>query len=99
MTLVFWTISNIIGSLIGSAINIDLQLFHFALTALFIYMIVVQLKDEFHHRHPGLIGFLAAFFMVLTKSTSGLVLSTLAASFIGFAVEATIRSLIQRAAG
>lgn len=91
MTLVFWTISNIIGSLIGSAINIDLTIVHFALTALFIYMIVVQLKNGLIIVICILSGFLAAFFMVLTKSTLGLVLSTLAASFIGFAVEATIR--------
>ena len=91
MTLIFWTISNIIGSLIGSAINIDLTIVHFALTALFLYMIVVQLKNGLIIVICILSGFLAAFFMVLTKSTLGLVLSTLTASFIGFLVEATIR--------
>lgn len=90
-TLIFWTISNLIGSLIGSAINIDLTIVHFALTALFLYMIVMQLKNGLIIVICILSGFLAAFFMVLTKSTLGLVISTLVASFIGFMIEVTIR--------
>lgn len=91
MTLVFWTISNLIGSLIGSAIHIDLTIVHFALTALFLYMIVVQLKNGLIILICILSGFLAAYFMVLTKSTLGLVISTIVASFIGFMAEASIR--------
>lgn len=90
-TLLFWTVSNLIGSLIGSAINIDLTIVHFALTALFLYMIVMQSKNGLIIVICVLSGFLAAFFMVLTKSTLGLVISTVVASFIGFTVEATIR--------
>ncbi|KRM53856.1 AzlC family protein [Lentilactobacillus kefiri DSM 20587 = JCM 5818] len=96
MTLAFWTVSNLIGSLIGSAINIDLTIVHFALTALFLYMIVMQLKNGLIIVICILSGFLAAFFMVITKSTLGLVLSTLTASFIGFMAEATIRKFNQR---
>ncbi len=44
-SLLFWTISNIIGSLVGSALKIDLTVVHFALTALFLYMIIMRLKN------------------------------------------------------
>ncbi len=91
MTLAFWTVSNIIGSVIGSAINIDLSIVHFALTALFLYMIVMQLKNGLLIVICILSGFLAVFFLVVTKSTLGLVISTLLASFIGFMIEASIR--------
>ncbi|WP_283680221.1 AzlC family ABC transporter permease [Lentilactobacillus sp. Marseille-Q4993] len=90
-TLAFWTVSNIIGSVIGSAIKIDLTVVHFALTALFLYMIVMQLKNGLIMLICVISAFLAAYFMVLTKSTLGLVISTLIASFIGFSIEALIR--------
>lgn len=92
-TLLFWTVSNLIGSLIGSAIQIDLTVVHFALTALFLYMIVMQLKNGLLLVICVVAGVLAAYFMVLTKSTLGLVISTLVASFIGFMIEAAIRKV------
>ncbi|WP_125007906.1 AzlC family ABC transporter permease [Lentilactobacillus kosonis] len=91
-TLAFWTVSNIIGSIIGSAVSINLTVVHFALTALFLYMIVMQLKNGLIIFICIVSGFLAAVCMVITKSTLGLVISTLIASFVGFALEATIRS-------
>lgn len=90
-TLLFWAVSNIIGSLIGNAIHIDLTVVHFALTALFLYMIVMQLKEWLLIVICILSGFLAVFFLVLTKSTLGLVISTIVSSLIGFAIEAQIR--------
>ena len=86
-SLLFWAVSNIIGSLVGSALKIDLTVVHFALTALFLYMIIMQVKS----RLTILVGIIAAafavLFLVLTKSTLGLVISTLISSFIGFALE------------
>lgn len=90
-TLLFWTVSNIIGSVIGSSISIDLTVVHFALTALFIYMIIMQLKEKLLFLICLLAGVLAVFFLMITKSTLGLVISTLVASFIGFLIENTIR--------
>lgn len=90
-TLFFWTVSNIVGSLIGDAIHIDLTVVHFALTALFLYMIVMQLKEWLLIFICILSAFLAVFFLVLTKSTLGLVISTIVSSLIGFAIEAQIR--------
>lgn len=45
-SLLFWAVSNVIGSLIGSALKIDLSIVNFALTALFLYMIVMQIKNR-----------------------------------------------------
>ncbi len=91
VTLLIWTISNVIGSLIGSAIHIDLTVVHFALTALFLYMIVVQLKNRLLLSISVLAGIVAVIFMAITKSTLGLVISTIIASLTGFAIEASLR--------
>jgi 4-azaleucine resistance transporter AzlC len=86
-SLLFWTVSNMIGSLIGSVIHINLTVVDFALTALFIYMIVMQVKSRLSLVICIFSGVLAAVCMVVTKSTLGLVASTLIASFAGFMIE------------
>ncbi|NLR17936.1 branched-chain amino acid ABC transporter permease [Lactobacillus sp. LC28-10] len=91
-SLLFWTVSNIIGSLVGSALKIDLTVVHFALTALFLYMIIMQVKNRLTIFVGLIAAALAVFFLVLTKSTLGLVISTLISSFIGFALEHYLRS-------
>ncbi|WP_246147623.1 AzlC family ABC transporter permease [Secundilactobacillus folii] len=86
-SLLFWTVSNLVGSLIGSALKIDLTVVHFALTALFLYMIIMQVKNRLTILISVVAALLAVFFLVLTKSTLGLVIATLISSFIGFALE------------
>ncbi len=90
-SLLFWTVSNLVGSLIGSALKIDLTVVHFALTALFLYMIIMQVKNRLTILVGLIAAALAVFFLVLTKSTLGLVISTLISSFIGFALEHYLR--------
>ncbi|NLR12192.1 branched-chain amino acid ABC transporter permease [Lactobacillus sp. ZJLC3-7] len=90
-SLLFWAASNVVGSLIGSALKIDLSIVNFALTALFLYMIVMQIKNRLTIVICLISGVLAAVCMMLTKSTLGLVISTIIASLIGFALEATLR--------
>ncbi|KAF0395016.1 branched-chain amino acid ABC transporter permease [Pediococcus pentosaceus] len=86
-SLLFWTVSNIVGSLIGSVLSINLTVVDFALTALFIYMIVMQIKSRLSLLICIFSGALAAVCMIITKSTLGLVASTLIASFTGFLIE------------
>ncbi len=74
-SLLFWAVSNVIGSLIGSALKIDLNVVQFALTALFIYMVVMQIKERLTIVIAILAGVLAVVFLTLTKSTIGLVIS------------------------
>lgn len=86
-SLLFWTVSNIIGSLIGSALTINLSVVDFALTALFIYMAIMQTKSRLTILVCALSGVLTISFLVWMKSTLGLVVATLLASFAGYFVE------------
>lgn len=86
-SLAFWTVANMIGSLIGSLITINLEIVDYALTALFIYMVVMQFKNKLTVLISLISGVAAIFFMSLFKSTMGLVAATLMASLIGFAIE------------
>lgn len=90
-SLASWALSNLIGSLIGSALTIDLEIVDFALTALFLYMIVMQVRNRLTLIISLLSAGLAAWFLVMTKSTIGLIFSTLVASLIGFLIEATVK--------
>ena len=73
-SLLFWTLSNLVGSLIGNVITIDLAIVDYALTALFLYMIMMQIKNK----------------LTILKSTMGLVVATLIASLAGFIIEDTL---------
>jgi len=86
-SLLFWTVSNIIGSLIGSALTINLSVVDFAFTALFIYMAIMQTKSRLTILVCALSGVLTIFFLVLMKSTLGLVVATLLASLTGYFIE------------
>ncbi|WP_455390075.1 AzlC family ABC transporter permease [Lactiplantibacillus pentosus] len=86
-SLLFWTVSNIVGSLIGSALTINLQVVDFALTALFIYMAIMQTKSRLIILVAISSGVLTIGFLVLMKSTLGLVVSTLLASLTGYFIE------------
>ncbi|CAJ1180222.1 hypothetical protein FS150101_NMOIFPPK_00352 [Fructilactobacillus sanfranciscensis] len=90
-SLFFWAMSNVVGSLLGTAIHIDLTVVHFALTALFLFMIVMQVKNFLKIFIALLAAGLAIFFLVITKSTLGLVCSTLLASFVGFLIDNYLR--------
>lgn len=90
-SLLSWLTSNVVGSFIGSALKIDLTLIDFALTAMFIYMIVMQIKSRLALLVSLSSGGLTILFLMLTKSTFGLIIATLSASFIGFAVEEFIK--------
>lgn len=86
-SLITWSVSNMVGALIGSAVHIDLEIVDFALTALFIYMIVTQLRDHLKVLMALLSAVLAVVFLTLTKSTLGIIIATLISSLVGFAIE------------
>ena len=90
-SLLSWSVSNMVGGLIGSAISINLEVVDFALTALFIYMIVMQMRSHLTLIICLLSAVLAVFFMVITHSIIGVVIATLIASFIGFLIENAVR--------
>ena len=90
-SLISWSVANMVGGLIGSTISINLEVDDFALTALFLYMIVMQVQNHLTLLISILSAVLAVWFMVLTSSIIGVVLATLVASFVGFLIENTVR--------
>lgn len=90
-SLISWSVANMVGGLIGSTISINLEVVDFALTALFLYMIVMQVQNHLTLLISILSAVLAVWFMVLTSSIIGVVLATLVASFVGFLIENTVR--------
>lgn len=90
-SLLSWSVANMVGSLIGSTISINLEVVDFALTALFLYMIVMQVRSHLTLLICLLSAVLAVVFLVITKSTLGIVIATLIASFVGFLIENTVR--------
>lgn len=86
-SLLFWTVSNMIGSTIGNLIHFDVNLVNFTLTALFGYMLVMQVKNLLSILVAGLSAVLSVWLIIAMRSTMGLVVATLVASFVGFMVE------------
>lgn len=90
-SLISWATGNLIGGLIGSTVSIDLTIVDFALTALFIYMIVMQIQNNITLLICLLSVITSFFFLLLTKNTIGIICSTLVTSLIGFAIENQVR--------
>lgn len=68
-SLLFWTLSNLVGSLIGNVITIDLAIVDYALTALFLYMIMMQIKNKLTILISFFSAVLAIISMTILKST------------------------------
>ncbi|HJC03545.1 AzlC family ABC transporter permease [Ligilactobacillus hohenheimensis] len=90
-SLLFWSVSNLVGCIIGGVIHINLAIVDFALTSLFIYMIVMQMRSRLTIVISVLSGVIAAIAMVALKSTMGLVVATIIASLTGFFIEDRLR--------
>ncbi|MGG5317021.1 AzlC family ABC transporter permease [Enterococcus sp. AZ072] len=87
-----WVISTVLGSVFGSLIHVDTELVHFALTSMFIFMFIMQVKNKLLLVTGLFSGGLAVIFMLLLKNTFGLILATVVASLVGFLVDKKIRS-------
>lgn len=90
-SLISWASGNLIGGLIGSTVSIDLTIVDFALTALFIYMIIMQIQNNITFVMFLLSFVTSFFFLLLTRNTIGIILATLTTSLIGFAIENRVR--------
>ena len=71
--------------------KINLEIVDFALTSLFLYMIVMQIRNKLTILISAFSAVLAVIFMCLLKSTMGLVVATIIASLTGFAIENYLR--------
>ncbi len=86
-----WAGGNLVGALVGSTITIDLEIIKFALTAMFLYMIVMQVRKRITLLVCLVSAVTSIYFLMLTKSTIGLIISTLLASLVGFMIEDYLR--------
>lgn len=86
-SMVSWASSNMIGNFFGAVIRVDADLVHFALTAMFIFMFVMQMKNALLILTGVLSGVLGVIFMVLFQNTFGLIAATMITSLAGFGLE------------
>ena len=90
-SLLFWTVSNLVGNFVGNVIAINLNIVEFALTALFLYMIVVQTKD-FLKLIVVVFSIVISILMIIwLKSTLGIVIAAVVSSLLGYMIESLIR--------
>lgn len=90
-SLAAWTLGNVVGGLLGSAVTIDLPIVHFALTAMFLYMVTMQIKKRILFFPVIVSGVLSVWLVVAFQSTLGLILATVTAATAGYLLETAIK--------
>ena len=76
LTLLYWTISCVLGSLIGTLITIDMTGVDFALTALFVTILLDQLKDAVS-RLPAVVAMFSSIICLLIFGPDNFILPSL----------------------
>lgn len=76
LTLLYWTVSCVLGSLIGTLITIDMTGVDFALTALFVTILLDQLKDAVS-RLPAVIAVFSSIICLLIFGPDNFILPSL----------------------
>ncbi|MCM0599576.1 AzlC family ABC transporter permease [Periweissella fabalis] len=91
-SLLSWTVGNIIGGLLGTKITIDLPIVHFALTAMFLYMVTMQLKRRILFVPVVISVVVSVLTVVMFKSTLGLIVATLVSATAGYFLERYLKA-------
>lgn len=86
-----WLCSNLLGTILGSVIHLDADLVHFALTAMFIFMFVMQMKNYLLLLTGIASGILSVWLMLIFQNTFGLILATILASLAGYGLEKALK--------
>ena len=76
LTLLYWTVSCVLGSLIGTLITIDMTGVDFALTALFVTILLDQLKDAVS-RLPAVVAMFSSIICLLIFGPDNFILPSL----------------------
>lgn len=76
LTLLYWTVSCVLGSLIGTLITIDMTGVDFALTALFVTILLDQLKDAVS-RLPAVVAIFSSIICLLIFGPDNFILPSL----------------------
>ncbi|MTD42036.1 branched-chain amino acid ABC transporter permease [Erwinia sp. CPCC 100877] len=90
-SLLSWLGSNVVGTMLGTVIHLNAETVHFALTSMFIFMFVMQMKDRVLIFTGILSGVLAVVFMLLFQNTFGLIVATVLASLCGYIGERVLK--------
>jgi len=83
LILVYWIVLSILGALIGSLISFDTAGIDFALTALFLVILIEQLKASGGSRFPALIAALSSVVCLLFFGPDGFILPSLMITVVG----------------
>ena len=86
LVLVYWVALSILGALIGSLIPFDTAGIDFALTALFIVILIEQLKTPGKSALPALIALVSSGVCLLLFGPSGFILPSLMITVLGLIV-------------
>lgn len=76
MTILYWIVLSILGALIGTLIPFDTTGIDFALTALFIVILIEQLKGT-NHRLPALLAFVSSVVCLVIFGADNFILPSL----------------------
>jgi len=79
-----WSLSTVVGGMLGSAWEIDTTIINYVLIAMFISLLVSQFVSKLYVFVGLTAGVLAVFFMILLQHTIALVIAAILASFIGY---------------
>lgn len=90
-SLASWLVSTVAGTMLGSVLPLDVHIVDFALTAMFIYMFTMQLQNKLIIFVGLFSGLLSIMTMLILKSTIGLILATIIASFTGYMIEKQLK--------
>jgi 4-azaleucine resistance transporter AzlC len=87
LSMLSWVLGNVIGTLGGAHLKMDSSLVHFALTSMFVYMLIMQVKNKKRLVAAVVSAILSVVLMMLIKNTFGIVLATIVASYAGHSFE------------
>jgi len=79
-----WSLSTVVGGMLGSAWEIDTTIINYVLIAMFISLLVSQFVSKLYIFVGLTAGVLAVLFMILLQHTIALVIAAILASFIGY---------------
>ena len=82
-----WSLSTVLGGIIGSQFTINTLIMNYALIAMFICMMVMQFVSKAHIIAGIVSVVLSVLFTVVLKHNIALVIATVLASFVGYYLE------------
>lgn len=90
LSLISWISSNVIGSITGTAININDIIINFILTSMFICLLVIQIKDKLYILAAVISGIVALILSHFTRNNLYIIVATIISATICMFIEKKI---------